>query len=121
MSNLEISSAADEGLYLFDLDTVRMDSPRLKKIKQHDIQTHHAPHMEENPWLAIPMHAARAILAGYDLTDEESGSMAAMMAGYCNLLELKGVTFLGSTERDVQDAALEWCESKEINEREKYD
>lgn len=99
---------------LFDLDSVRMDSPRLKEIKEHDIQTHHAPHMEDEPWLAIPMNAARQMLKGYDLTADEAGSVAGIMAGYCRLLDEAGITFVGATERDVQDAALAWCRSRPI-------
>lgn len=102
---------------LFDPESVRMDSPRLKEIKQHDIQTHHAPHMDENPWLAVPMKAARAALEGYDLTDDESGSVPGIMAGYCRLLDEAGMTFLGDTEREVQDAALEYCRSNRLNPR----
>jgi len=108
------SNAVSVGsLALFDLDSVRMDSPRLKEIKEHDIQTHHAPHMEDDPWLAIPMNAARAVLEGYDPTDDESGSVPGIMAGYCRLLDDAGMTFLGATERDVQDAALAWCRSND--------
>ena len=91
---------------LFDLDAVRMDSPRLKALKEHDIQTHHAPHNTEAPWLAVPMKAAREVLRGYDLTDDESSSLSAIMARYCRLLDEAGLTFTGQTEREVQDAAL---------------
>jgi hypothetical protein len=35
---------------LFDMDSVRMDSPRLVLLKAYDIQTHHAPQMPEDPW-----------------------------------------------------------------------
>lgn len=96
---------------LFDLDAVLMDSPRLVALRVHDIQTHHAPHMDEDPWLAVPMHRARALLAGYDLPAAETASVPVIMAGYCRLLDEAGLTFLGSTERDVQDAALAFCGS----------
>ena len=92
----------------------RMDSPRLKEIKEHDIQTHHAPHMEEAPWLAIPMKAARELLAGYDLTEDEKNNLPAMMAGYCRLLDESGMTFEGDSEREVQDAALDFCRSDKM-------
>ncbi len=88
-----------------------MDSPRLKEIKEHDIQTHHAPHMEEAPWLAVPMKAARELLAGYDLTEDEKNNLPAMMAGYCRLLDEARYTFEGDSEREVQDSALEFCRS----------
>lgn len=94
---------------LFDLEAVRGDSPRLKALKEHDIQTHHAPHSPEAPWLAVPMKAARALLQGYALTDNEAGSVAGIMAGYCRLLDEAGLTFCGQTERDVQDDALAYC------------
>lgn len=91
---------------LFDMNSVAMDSPRLVAIKAADIQTHHAPHMEEDAWIAIPMNYAREILDGYDLTPTEKSSIADMMASYCRLLEEYGVIFYGETEREAQDAAL---------------
>jgi len=91
---------------LFDMDSVAMDSPRLAAIKAADIQAHHAPHMEEDPWLAIPMERAREILDGYDLTPSEKTSIPDMMAGYCRLLDECGLLFYGDTEREAQDAAL---------------
>ena len=92
---------------LFDLDSVALDSPRLTALKAADIQTHHAPHMEDDPWLAVPMNAAREMLKGYNLKEEESGSVAGIMEGYCGLLDEAGMTFTGQTERYVQDAALD--------------
>jgi hypothetical protein len=80
-------------------------------IEEHDIQTHHAPHMEEAPWLAIPMKEARELLAGYDLTEDEKNNLPAMMAGYCLLLDESGMIFEGDSEREVQDAALDFCRS----------
>jgi hypothetical protein len=91
---------------LFDLDSVALDSPRLTALKAADIQTHHAPHMEDDPWLAVPMNAAREMLKGYNLKEEESGSVAGIMEGYCGLLDEAGMTFTGQTERYVQDDAL---------------
>lgn len=101
---------------LFDMNSVLMNSPRLKEIKEHDIQTHYAPHMEEFPWLAIPMNAARAMLKGSGLTENESRSVAEIMAGYCRLLDDAGMTFLGETEHDVQEDALAWCRQNERDE-----
>jgi hypothetical protein len=94
---------------LFDLDTVKMDSPRLKAIKAHDIQTHHAPHVKESPWLAIPMNEARRQLAIHKPTEQETAGVAEIMAGYCRVLEEAGLLFLGTTEREAQDAALAEC------------
>lgn len=88
------------------MDSVAMDSPRLAAIKAADIQTHHAEHMDDDPWLAIPMNAAREFLAGYKPTEEETASVPAIMAGYCRLLDEAGMTFTGQTKRDVENAAL---------------
>ena len=109
-------SASKEFGALFNLDAVRGDSPRLMALKEHDVQTHHAPHSTEAPWLAVPMKAARSVLQGYDLTDDESGSVAGIMAGYCRLLDEAGLTFTGQTEREVQDAALAYCGWCSMNE-----
>lgn len=93
---------------LFDLDSVRMDSPRLVLIKAHDIQTHHAPQMPEDPWIAIPMRAARKRLEGY-AKPEQLPDIPTALEGYCRLLDEAGLCFFGQTEREVQDAALQWC------------
>lgn len=107
---MDSNAVSVESTALFDLDSVRLDSPRLRAIKEHDIKTHHAPHMELQ-WLAIPMNAAREMLAGYDLTEYESSGVPEIMAGYCRLLDEAGLTFLGESEREVQDAALGFCRS----------
>lgn len=99
---------------LFDMDSVAMDSPRLAAIKVADIKTHHAPHMDEDPWLAIPMNDAREILDGYDLTKAEKSSIPDMMAGYCRLLDEYGMIFYGQTEREAQDAALASLSNAEL-------
>ena len=101
------SALATDSNALFDLDSVALDSPRLTALKAADIQTHHAPHMEDDPWLAVPMNAAREMLKGYNMKEEESGSVAGIMEGYCGLLDEAGMTFTGQTERYVQDAALD--------------
>lgn len=99
---------------LFDMESVRMDSPRLQLIKEHDIQTHHAPHVQDAPWLAVPMKAAREVAELHgELTEEESGSVAGIMAGYCRVLEEAGLLFYGKTERDAQDDAVAWCWAEE--------
>lgn len=91
---------------LFDMQSVAMDSPRLGAIKAADIQTHHAPHMDEDPWLAIPMHAAKELLQDYITKDEPFDNVAQITATFGRLLDDAGLLFFGSTEREVQDAAL---------------
>lgn len=91
---------------LFDMQTVLMDSPRLAEIKAADIQTHHAPHMEEDPWLAIPMHAARQRLKGYITKDDPVNTVADITASFGILLDDCGMLFYGETESEVQNAAL---------------
>lgn len=94
---------------LFDPATVAVDSPRLVAIKAHGIQTHHAQHMEE-PWMAIPMKAARERLKGYISEDEPFKTVADITASFGRVLEDAGMIFFGMSEREVQDAALAWCE-----------
>lgn len=101
-------SGREGGVNLFDLDSVAMDSPRLAEIKASDIQTHHAPHMEEDPWLAIPMHAARKCLAVHITKDEPLETVADITASFGRILDDRGLLFFGATERDAQDAALEF-------------
>ncbi len=98
---------------LFDLGSVRMDSPRLREVKKHDIQAHFSPHIDKAPWLAIPMKAAREILKGYNLTKDEAESVVGIFAGYCRLLDDAGMIFEGDSEREVQDTALEFCRNLE--------
>ena len=91
---------------LFDMESVAMDSPRLAAIKAADIQTHHAPHMVEDPWLAIPMQAARERLARYITKDEPFNTVADITASFGRILDDCGLLFYGDTEREAQDAAL---------------
>jgi len=99
---------------LFDLDTVKMDSPRLKAIKAHDIQAHHAPHVKEAPWLAIPMHAAREIIDAAP-GDPECAALPEIMANYCRILDEAEILFYGMTECEAQDAALAYLSNKQIS------
>jgi hypothetical protein len=101
---------------LFDMDSVAMDSPRLAAIKAADIQTHHAPDIEDAPWMAIPMKRAREVLRSYDLTEAEKSSLPYMMVGYCRLLDEAGVTFYGKSEEEVTDAALAFLARQERKE-----
>ena len=92
---------------LFDLETVRQDSPRLAAIKAADIQTHHAPHMPE-PWLAIPMNLAREAVKGHITKDETFNTPADITATFGRLLDDKGLMFFGATQKDAEDDALAW-------------
>jgi hypothetical protein len=92
------------GMALFDLDSFLLDSPRMAEIKAHDIQTHHCQYDEE-PWLAIPMNAARKIVGALP-DDPACTTLPEIMANYCCLLEENEILFYGMTEREAQDAAL---------------
>lgn len=108
-TTLPVRQPADGGLStsdLFDMDSVAMDSPRLAAIKVADIQTHHAPHMEDDPWLAIPMHAARERLKGYISKHEPFDTVADITASFGRVLDDSGMIFYGQTEGEAQDAAL---------------
>jgi hypothetical protein len=91
---------------LFPIESNAGDSPRLEAIKAADIQTHHAPHLEDDPWLAIPMHAARELLKGYITKDEPMNNIFDMTASYGMLLDDSGLIFYGETESEAQDKAL---------------
>lgn len=99
---------------LFDLESVKQDSPRLQKIKELDIQTHHAPHMEEDPWMAIPMHAARERLKGYIGKDEPFNTVADITASFGRVLDDCGMLLYGQTEREAQDDALAFLERRRL-------
>jgi hypothetical protein len=96
---------------LFDLDTVKMDSPRLRAIKELDIQTHHYPPCAPFQWIAVPMNAAKKMLDGYDLVN--INTITDIMLCYSRLLFDAGMVFEGHTEKEVQDAAIAWCESNQ--------
>lgn len=94
------------GEALFDLATVEQDSPRLALLKKHDIQTHHAPHCQD-PWLAIPMIAARKAAGEYA---SPGSDLVELCASAVILLEDAGLTFFGHSKREVEEAALEFAE-----------
>lgn len=95
---------------LFDLEAVKQDSPRMKVIKAHDIQTHHAPHCED-PWMAVPMKAARKVADDYD-PEEPHDTIPDITASIGILLEDLGMIFYGQTQREAEDAAIQWvCRS----------
>ena len=97
---------------LFNLDAVAMDSPRLAAIKAADIQTHHAPDMDEDPWISVPMIAARKVLEGYIDHESEAATVPDIIMNFCRLLDDAGMIFYGDTEREVQDAALGWLATR---------
>jgi hypothetical protein len=97
---------------LFNLDAVAMDSPRLADIKAADIQTHYAPEMDEDPWIAVPMMAARKMLKGYIDHDSEAATVPDISINFYRHLDDAGMIFYGDTEREVQDAALDWLATR---------
>lgn len=98
---------------LFDLDAFSGNSPRMAAIKAADIRTHYAPHMDE-PWLAIPMNAAKAALDGRAPKAEQIESVSAIMANFCKLLECLNLLFFGMTENEAVDAALAAMAAKDL-------
>ena len=97
---------------LFDLNSVAMDSPRMAAIKAADIQTHHAPHMDEDPWLAIPMTLAKEAAKGYITKDEPLDTVADITASVGLVLDDAGLLFYGDTEEEAQDKALAYVQSR---------
>lgn len=91
---------------LFDTKSIQMDSPRLKEIKSYDIQTHYAKDCEE-PWMAIPMKAARIKAGGY--LEGVENDIASVTASAGVLLEDAGLVFFGLSQREVEDEALYFC------------
>ena len=88
--------------FLFDVP--EQLSPRLiaekqamEKAKAAGVKTHHAPHADP-PWIAVSMVAACEMLEGYDLTNEEKTDLAALMAGYCRLIDEADLIGYGHTE-----------------------
>lgn len=90
---------------LFDLESVKQDSPRLASIKAADIQTYHAPHMLE-PWLAIPMVLAREVVKGYITKDEPFNTPADITASFGSILEDADLIFYGQTKEEAEGEAL---------------
>ena len=97
---------------LFNPETVAMDSPRIKDIKEADIQTHYAEHCIDDPWLAIPMNLAKELLHGNEPNPENIKDIGDICASIGALLDDVGILFYGMTEREVQDAALEFVAKK---------
>lgn len=93
---------------LFDMESVKLDSPRMVLLKKYDIQTHHAPHCEE-PWIAVPMKRAREFAKGYDF-EEKLESPADVCASFGSVLEDFSLIFFGQSKEEVENAALARCE-----------
>ena len=96
---------------LFSLEKFNELSPRMKLIKKHDIKTNHAKYMEE-PWLAIPMNLARQVAKEYDKDYANMKDPVEICASVGRLLDDKGMTFYGKTERDVVDSAIQYAERR---------
>ena len=106
---------------LFDENDIAIDSPRIKAIKEHDIQTHHAEHCPDDPWLAIPMKLAKKHLHGNEAHPENIKTIGDICASIGALLDDHGLLFYGMSEREVQDAALEFVRNKQTTQNEKLD
>jgi hypothetical protein len=66
----------------------------------------------EDPWLAVPMKLAKEIAKSWVTSDEPLDTVADITASVGNILDDEGMLFYGMTEREVQDAALEFVAKK---------
>jgi len=73
---------------LFDIPESK--SPRLLWIEKHGVLTHHSPHMDDDPWMAIIPF------------DGHTGSIGAIMAEWCRLYDETGMIGYGETEAIVK-------------------
>lgn len=94
---------------LFDLEAVRMDSPRMQKLRRWDVQTDYAENCPEAPWLAIPMVLARRIL---DLPEDDESSLVDLCASDAVTLEDCGLLVTGGSEEEVEDEVLAVCRER---------
>lgn len=81
----------DQQNSLCDMESVAMDSPRVRWIKDHRFATHHAPHME-NPWMAVRLtedHVKRGLTVGEAMAEE------------CRLYDEAGQIAEADTEEDA--------------------
>jgi hypothetical protein len=92
------------------MESFAMDSPRLIKIKEYDIQTHYAHHVPIGSWLAIPMNHAKLRLKAYITKDEPFDTVADITATYGRLLDDAGLLFYAETKKDAEDDALAYME-----------
>lgn len=90
---------------LFNMSEVKKDSPRMELIRKHDVQTHHCPDCEE-PWLAIPMKAAREIGKPYASPEDDWSNPGGITASIGILLEDRHLVFFGQSQREVEDEAI---------------
>ena len=81
-------------------------------IKAADIQTHHAPHMDEDPWVAIPMTLAKEAAKGYVTDSDSLDTVADICASACVILDEAGLIFYGDTEAEAQDKALAYVQTR---------
>lgn len=93
-----------------------MDSPRMAAIKAADIQTHHAPHMDEDPWLAVPMILAKEVAKGWVTKDEPLDTVADITASVGVVLDDNGLLFYGDTEEEAQDKALAYVQTRKYTD-----
>jgi len=78
---------------LFDIPETK--SPRLLWIEEHGILTHHAPHCDEDPWMAIIPF------------DGHKGGIGEIMAEWCGFYEECNAIGYGKTESDaISDLAI---------------
>lgn len=109
---LEPTQSINQNEGLFDLRTVQGDSPRLTELKRYGIRTHHAPHCEE-PWMAIPMIAAREKAGPY--LESDANGIVSMTASAGALLEDCGMIFTGQSRSEVEEAALAFSRARAAN------
>lgn len=96
-------------ILLLDVSEIWAPVDRMWMIRNAElrIQTHHAPHCEDAPWIAMDMNLAAETLEGYDLTDEEKNQIPAIMAGYCRLLDEADIIGYGKTKDEAMAQAAE--------------
>lgn len=82
---------------LFDMEAVKMDSPRLAWIKKHKAVTHFAKHCDEAPWTAT-----------FRQDEQENLSPAEIIMKILENSDSCAVGF-GATENEaLQNAAINW-------------
>jgi len=78
--------------------------------------THRSGHCKP-PWLAIHRDSALELLKDYNLTEAQKTDCAALMAGYCNLLDYAGLLFYGQSEAEAVTMALGLSTPNGLHER----
>jgi hypothetical protein len=69
-------------------------------IDGYDIATWYSDGVDA-PYLAVNMTVARKVLSGYRLSDSEQSDVMMLMAGYCRIVEERGLTGYGDTELEA--------------------